>query len=226
MRCTLQMGTPLLIPLALGLSLRSCQDKGTVPADDTKLIVIIMPSNDNPFFKAESEAAQTRAEALGYQTLVLAHGDDAAVQDQLVDTAIARAADAIILDNAGADASTAAVQKAKDAGIPSFLIDREINANGIAVAQIVSNNYQGATLGAETFVQLMGEAGPYVELLGKESDTNAPHPLTGLQRHHRAVPRHDAGVPTERELEPDRGLWQDGDYHPGSPQHQGRDFWE
>jgi len=71
------------------------------------------------------------------------------------------------------DATVAAVKKAKDAGIPSFLIDREINATGIAVAQIVSNNYQGATLGAEEFVKRMGEAGAFAELVGKESDTNA-----------------------------------------------------
>jgi erythritol transport system substrate-binding protein len=41
------------------------------------------------------------------------------------------------------------------------------------VSQIVSNNYQGAQLGAEEFVVQMGESGKYAELLGKESDTNA-----------------------------------------------------
>ena len=138
-----------------------------------KLIAIITPSHDNPFFKAEADAAEARAKALGYETLVLTHDDDANKQNQLFDTAISRKAAAIILDNAGADASVAAVQKAKDAGIPSFLIDREINANGVAAAQIVSNNYQGATLGGQQFVDLMGEKGNYVELTGKESDTNA-----------------------------------------------------
>ncbi|HEX2909226.1 MAG TPA: D-ribose ABC transporter substrate-binding protein [Chloroflexia bacterium] len=138
-----------------------------------KLIAIITPSHDNPFFKAEAEAADAQAKKLGYQTLVLVHDDDANKQNQLIDTAIARKAAAIILDNAGADATVAAVKKAKDAGIPSFLIDREINANGVAVAQIVSNNYQGATLGGQQFVDLMGEKGNYVELTGKESDTNA-----------------------------------------------------
>ena len=44
------------------------------------------------------------------------------------------------------------------------LIDREIDATGVAVSQIVSNNYQGAQLGAEVFVKLMGEEGNYVEL--------------------------------------------------------------
>jgi len=139
----------------------------------TKLIAIITPSLDNPFFKAEADAAAARAKELGYTVSVTSHDDDAHKQDQLVDSAIANGAAAIVLDNAGAEASVAAVQKAKNAGVPSFLIDREISTNGIAASQIVSNNYQGATLGATEFARLLGEKGNYVELLGKESDTNA-----------------------------------------------------
>jgi erythritol transport system substrate-binding protein len=146
---------------------------GQSPDSGRKLIAVITPSNDNPFFKAEGETAAARARELGYEVTVNSHDDDAHKQDQLIDVAIANRAVAIVLDNAGADASVAAVRKAKDAGIPSFLIDREINATGIAVSQIVSNNYQGATLGAQEFVRLMGEKGAYVELVGRESDTNA-----------------------------------------------------
>jgi erythritol transport system substrate-binding protein len=138
-----------------------------------KTIAIITPSHDNPFFKAEAEGAAARARELGYEVLVNSHDDDAFKQDQLIDVAIAHHAAAIVLDNAGADASVAAVRKARDAGIPSFLIDREINATGIAAAQIVANNYQGAVLGAEAFVRAMGEKGDYIELVGRESDTNA-----------------------------------------------------
>lgn len=137
------------------------------------LIAILTPSHDNPFFKAEAVGAEARAKELGYETLVLVHDDDPNKQSELFDTAIARGAKAIILDNAGADATVAAVQRAKDAGIPSFLIDREIKESGIAVSQIVSNNYQGAQLGAEEFVRLMAENGKYAELLGREADTNA-----------------------------------------------------
>jgi erythritol transport system substrate-binding protein len=142
-------------------------------AQQKKLIAIIVPSPENPFFKALADAADAKARSLGYDTLILVHNDDPVKQDQLFDTAIARKAAAIILDNAGADASIAAVTKAKNAGIPSFLVDREINATGFAIAQLVSNNYQGATLGAEEFARLMGEEGDYVELIGKETDTNA-----------------------------------------------------
>ncbi|KQS82310.1 MULTISPECIES: D-ribose ABC transporter substrate-binding protein [unclassified Rhizobium] len=144
-----------------------------MPAFAADLIAIITPSHDNPFFKAEAVGAEAKAKELGYETLVLVHDDDANKQSQLIDTAIGRGAKAIILDNAGSEASIAAVQKAKDAGVPSFLIDREINATGVAVSQIVSNNYQGAQLGAEEFVKLMGEKGNYVELLGREADLNA-----------------------------------------------------
>lgn len=144
-----------------------------VPAFAADLIAIITPSHDNPFFKAEAVGAEKRAEALGYETLVMVHDDDPNKQSQLIDTAISSGAKAIILDNAGADATVAAVRRAKEAGVPSFLIDREITESGVAVSQIVSNNYQGAQLGAEKFVELMGEAGPYAELLGREADTNA-----------------------------------------------------
>lgn len=146
-------------------TLSFAQAKGT--------IAIITPSHDNPFFKAEADGAAAKAAELGFEVMVLVHDDDANKQNELFDSAIAAGVKAIILDNAGADASVAAVQKAKDAGIPSFLIDREITATGVAVSQIVSNNYQGAQLGAEEFVKLMGEAGDYAELVGKESDTNA-----------------------------------------------------
>jgi erythritol transport system substrate-binding protein len=144
---------------------------GAAFAADT--IAIITPSHDNPFFKAEADGAAAKAKELGYDTMVLVHDDDANKQNELFDSAIAAGVKAIILDNAGADASVAAVQKAKDKGIPSFLIDREITATGVAVSQIVSNNYQGAQLGGEEFAKLMGEKGNYAELVGKESDTNA-----------------------------------------------------
>jgi erythritol transport system substrate-binding protein len=157
-----------LTALALSMALGSNAAKA-----DGKLIAIITPSHDNPFFATEADGAAAKAKALGYDTLVLVHDDDANKQNQLIDTAIARKAAAIVLDNAGADASIEAVQKAKDAGIPSFLIDREINKTGVAVTQIVSNNYQGATLGGQEFVKDMAEKGNYAELVGKESDTNA-----------------------------------------------------
>ena len=142
-------------------------------AEDKPLIVIITPSHSNPYFKTVADAASAMATELGYDSLVIQHDDDVTKQSEAFDTAIARKAAAIICDNAGADATIEPVQRAKAAGIPTFLVDREINSTGDAVAQMVSNNYQGASLVAEYFVEQMGEEGNYVELTGKESDTNA-----------------------------------------------------
>ncbi len=147
-----------------------------VPAmatDAKPLIVIITPSHSNPYFKTVADAASAKATELGYEALVIQHDDDVVKQAEAFDTAISRKAAAIICDNAGADATIAPVQAAKAAGIPTFLVDREINSTGDAVAQMVSNNFQGASLVAEYFVEQMANEGNYVEFTGKESDTNA-----------------------------------------------------
>jgi erythritol transport system substrate-binding protein len=172
----------LALVAALALAAGACgsdDDEPTAsqPGESTAeaggLIAIITPPVENPFFKAEADAAKAKAEELGYETSVASHDDDPNKQSELIDAAISRKAKAIILDNAGADASIGPVRKAKEAGVPVFLIDREINATGIAAAQIVSNNSQGAQLGAQEFVKALDGKGKYVELVGKESDTNA-----------------------------------------------------
>jgi erythritol transport system substrate-binding protein len=134
--------------------------------DSRRLVAIIVPSQDNPFFKAEADAAAARAQQLGYRTRIDAH-----------DAAIAANAAILILDNAGTDASVSAVRRAAKAGIAVVLTDRQINVHGLAKAQIVSDNDQGARLVATDFAQAMQAANPgqsdYAELLGRESDTNA-----------------------------------------------------
>ncbi len=146
---------------------------GGSDAESSNLMVIITPDKDNTFFTAEADAAKAKAESLGYETLMVVHGDDPNVESDIIDTAISQNAAAIIIDIANADASPNNLRRATDAGIPVFCMDREINVAGIAKAQLISDNFQGAQLGGEYFVELMGEKGKWVELVGKESDTNA-----------------------------------------------------
>lgn len=148
-------------------------EREVLPGGGSNIIYVITPSHSNPFFKTEADTASSKAEELGYEVKAASHEDDATKQMQLFENAIADKAAAIICDNAGADATIEAVQKAADAGIPTFLIDREINQEGVAISQIVANNYRGAKAIAEEWVEAMGEEGKYAELLGKESDTNA-----------------------------------------------------
>ena len=148
-------------------------DEGGDGGDRDGMIAVITPAHSNEFFKAEADAAVAAAEELGYTAQSDSHDDDPNKQSELIDSAISNDAAAIILDNAGADVTIGAVEKAKDADIPVFLIDREINESDIATSQIVADNSQGAGLVAESFVEALDGEGKYFELFGIETDTNA-----------------------------------------------------
>ena len=145
------------------------------------LISIIVNDPANPYWFTEGEVAKKTAEDLGYTANVGAHRGDTNAESTLVDTAITNKSVAIILDPANADGSVGAVQKAVDAGIPVFLVNAEINQEGLAKAQLVSNNAQGAALGAQAWVEAVGDKGKYVELFGAPSDNNAQTRSNGYE---------------------------------------------
>ncbi|TMR96895.1 D-ribose ABC transporter substrate-binding protein [Nonomuraea basaltis] len=136
-------------------------------------IAVITVDLANSYWQAEANTAKAEIEKAGFQATVNAHGADPDKQNQLIDTAISNKVKAIILDPAGADESVAAVQKATDAGIPVLLVNAEIAKQGVAKSQIISNNAQGATIGAEAWVKSMDGKGTYVELFGNPTDNNA-----------------------------------------------------
>ena len=136
-------------------------------------IAVITVDPSNPYWKAEIDTATSEFKKLGYEPTTSAHKNDPDQQNQLVETAINDKVKGVLLYPAGADESVAAVQKLVDANIPVVMINAEISKTGLAKAQIVSNNAQGATLGAEEWAKAMNYKGSYVELLGKPSDNNA-----------------------------------------------------
>ena len=146
---------------------------GSAWAQENGLITIIVNDPANPYWFTEGEVAKATAEEMGYTATVAAHTGDTNTESTLIDTAITNRSKAIILDPANADGSIGAVQKAVDAGIPVILINAEINQDGLAKAQLVSNNAQGAALGAQQWVEILGDSGNYVELFGAPSDNNA-----------------------------------------------------
>ncbi|MDV7271418.1 D-ribose ABC transporter substrate-binding protein [Thioclava sp. A2] len=145
------------------------------------LISIIVNDPSNPYWFTEGEVAKKTAEDMGYEANVAAHKGDTNTESNLIDTAITNKARAIILDPANADGSVGAVKKAVDAGIPVFIVNAEINTAGLAKAQLVSNNAQGAALGASAWVEAVGGEGDYVELFGAPSDNNAQTRSNGFE---------------------------------------------
>ena len=145
------------------------------------LISIIINDPSNPYWFTEGEVAANTAKELGYTSTVGAHKGDTNSESNLIDTAITNKAVAIILDPANASGSIGAVKKAIAAGIPVFLVNAEINEEGLAKSQLVSNNAQGAALGAQYWVEALGESGKYVELFGAPSDNNAATRSNGYE---------------------------------------------
>lgn len=145
----------------------------TAFAQGKGLMTIIVNDPANPYWFTEGNVAKAEAEKLGYTAVVGAHVGDTNTESKLIDTAITNKSVAILLDPANASGSIGAVQKAINAKIPVFLINAEINKDGLAKAQLVSNNAQGAALGAQQWVKVMGDKGKYVELFGAPSDNNA-----------------------------------------------------
>ncbi len=145
------------------------------------LITVIVNDPSNPYWFTEGEVAKKTAESLGYTANVGAHKGDTNTESNLIDTAITNKSVAIILDPANADGSVGAVKKAVAAGIPVILVNAEINQEGLAKAQLVSNNAQGAALGAQQCVEAVGDKGKYVELFGAPSDNNAATRSNGYE---------------------------------------------
>ncbi len=137
------------------------------------LMTIIVNDPSNPYWQTEGNVAKAEAEKLGYTANVGASKGDTNTESNLIDTAITNRSVAIILDPANASGSVGAVKKAIAANIPVILVNAEINQEGLAKAQLVSNNAQGAALGAQQWVKDVGQKGNYVELLGAPSDNNA-----------------------------------------------------
>ncbi|GAA0232123.1 D-ribose ABC transporter substrate-binding protein [Marinomonas primoryensis] len=145
------------------------------------LMSIIVNNPSNPYWFTEGQVAKKTAEDMGYEANVSAHKGDTNTESKLIDTAITNKAKAIILDPANADGSIGAVRKAVAAGIPVIIINAEINQSGLAKAQLVSNNAQGAALGAMQWIESVGDSGDYVELFGAPSDNNAQTRSNGFK---------------------------------------------
>ncbi|HEY0123983.1 MAG TPA: D-ribose ABC transporter substrate-binding protein [Rhizobium sp.] len=144
-------------------------------------MTIIVNDPSNPYWLTEGNVAKATAEKLGYTATVGAHKGDTNTESNLIDTAITNKSVAIILDPANADGSVGAVKKAVAAGIPVILVNAEINQEGLAKAQLVSNNAQGAAIGAQQWVESVGDKGNYAELFGSPSDNNAATRSNGYE---------------------------------------------
>lgn len=141
-------------------------------AAQSRRMAVVISTLNNPWFVVLADTARDRAQELGYEAVVFDSQNDPAKESQHFDNIIASGYAAILFNCTDAQGSIANVRRAKAGGIPVFCMDREIEANDAAVAQILSDNYSGCVELGQYFVEQVGEQGTYIELLGLVADTN------------------------------------------------------
>lgn len=137
-----------------------------------KKIAVVVSTLNNPWFVFLAETAKAKAESLGYEARIFDSQNNTALESDHFENIIVAGFNAILFNSTDADGSVANVQKAKDAGIPVFCMDREINSLTAATSQILSDSYSGAVSIGEYFTKQLNTKGNYVELLGLVGDNN------------------------------------------------------
>ena len=161
----------LLLALPL-LLLAGCGGRSpSGPAGKPRIAVVISTLN-NPWFVVLGDAAKEHATRLGYDAVVFDSQNDPAKEAAHFENIVASGYAAVLFNPTDADGSIANVRRAKEAGIPVFCMDREINAPDAAVTQVLSDNYSGCVALGRYFVKQVGKSGQYVELLGLVGDNN------------------------------------------------------
>lgn len=139
---------------------------------EAESVAVIISTLNNPWFVVLAESARNRAIELGYESVIFDSQNNPAKEAEHFENIIASGYDAVLFNPTDADGSIANVKRAKAAGIPVFCMDREINSSDAATSQILSDNYGGCVEMGQYFVEVVGENGTYVELLGLVGDNN------------------------------------------------------
>ena len=148
----------------------SCHTK-TADNQPKKMAIIISTLN-NPWFVFLGESAAAKAKELGYEAKIFDSQNNTSLESDHFDNALVSGYQAILFNPTDADGSVANVKKAKDAGVPVFCMDREINSPDAATSQILSDSYSGAVSVGKYFTQQLNKKGNYVEILGLVGDNN------------------------------------------------------
>ena len=140
-------------------------------AEKGRMAVVISTLN-NPWFVVLGESAASKARELGYDAVIYDSQNNSAREAEHFDNIIAMGYDAILFNPTDADGSVGNVLRAREAGIPTFCMDREINSRDAAVTQLLSDNFTGCVKLGQHFVREMNQRGTYVEILGLVGDNN------------------------------------------------------
>lgn len=147
----------------------NCSDK---KENKPKKIAVVVSTLNNPWFVVLGESAVKRARELGYEATIFDSQNNTSKEAEHFENLIAAGYSAVLFNPTDSEGSVSNVKRAKQAGIPTFCMDREVNSLDVATSQIISDSFSGCVELGEYFVRQLNKKGKYVELLGLVGDNN------------------------------------------------------
>jgi ribose transport system substrate-binding protein len=158
----------LVIVGALVLSMAT----GCLGINEKKKIGLAISTLNNPFFVDLRDGAKEKADALGYELVVVNANDDNATQLSQIEDLISQKVDLIIVNPVNSESIGTAIESANDAKIPVITVDRSAAA-GEVVTHIASDNVKGGKMAGEYLLSKVGQNAKVVELEGEPGTSAA-----------------------------------------------------
>jgi ribose transport system substrate-binding protein len=165
----------VLVGLVLALAAGACAPAtpaapsatATPAAAQPKEIVLglSLSTLNNPFFVTLKEGAERAAAQYGVKLIVVDAQDDPAKEAANIEDLIQKKVSALLINPTDTKAVVPSIQKANQAGIPVFTVDRAAEGGEI-VSHIASDNVAGGRMAAEFLCKALNGKGKVVELEG------------------------------------------------------------
>ncbi|QWK10228.1 MAG: ribose ABC transporter substrate-binding protein RbsB [Thermoflexus hugenholtzii] len=165
----------VLVGLVLALAAGACAPAtpaapsatATPAAAQPKEIVLglSLSTLNNPFFVTLKEGAERAAAQYGVKLIVVDAQDDPAKEAANIEDLIQKKVSALLINPTDTKAVVPSIQKANQAGIPVFTVDRAAEGGEI-VSHIASDNVAGGQMAAEFLCKALNGKGKVVELEG------------------------------------------------------------
>ncbi|MCL1474694.1 ABC transporter substrate-binding protein [Argonema antarcticum] len=168
-RVAIAFGLFSLVSSALASCAAPPQNTQSSNKRETKVSSVAVTVRDlgNPFFVQVGKGAQAEAKKLGgkdVRTIVVSSGDDLNLQFNQIENFIASKVSMIVLNAADTKGIFAAVEKAKQAGIPIVAVDTA--AEGGVDATVTSNNVQAGEVSCKYIASRLKGKGSVVIING------------------------------------------------------------
>lgn len=135
----------------------------TAQAQDT--MALVLSTLNNPFFVTLKEGAEAKADAMGYELLVLDSQNDPAKELANVEDVLNKNIALLMINPTDSDAVSSAIKAANRKNVPVVTLDRGASS-GKVVSHVASDNVLGGAMAGDLVAEKLGGSGKVVELQG------------------------------------------------------------